>query len=80
MKTIIVEYLPWLLSFVSILVQYLAGNKNKTAWMISIPLQILWLIWICLSGSWGFIPLNFSMTAISIRNLLKWMKDDLIVE
>ena len=75
MKEFIVLYLPWFLSFMSIVVQYLAGSKSLSAWVISIPLQLFWIVWIIVSGTYGFIPLNVCMTIISIRNLLKWYKE-----
>lgn len=70
-----VKYGPWLLSTITIILTVLQGNKHKHAWSLTLINQALWLAWICLSGTWGFILLNLSMWVVCIRNHLKWKKE-----
>ena len=66
---------PWLLSTITILLTVLQGNKHKNAWLLTLINQALWLAWIVLSGTWGFILLNLSMWVVCFRNHLKWKKE-----
>jgi hypothetical protein len=75
MKAAIVDYLPWLLSAITIWMTLLAGNKSRSAWSIGLANQLLWLIWIIAIGSWGMIPMNLVLWIIYGRNYLKWAHD-----
>lgn len=72
MQAIVITYLPWLLSGISIWMAVLAGDKNRHAWAVGIVNQGLWLIWIVASRSWGFVPLNLVLWVVYARNHLKW--------
>jgi len=74
MKQIIVIYLPYLLSAITIYTMFLAGDKNKSAWMVGLINQLLWLIWIILSQSWGLIFGNIALWIVYGRNYVKWNK------
>jgi hypothetical protein len=37
--------------------------------------QLLWLIWIVVTGTWGLIPLNIALWVVYGRNHLKWKLD-----
>lgn len=65
-------YLPWLLSAITIWMTVLAGNKHRSAWIIGIANQALWLFWICASSAWGFLPMNAALWIVYSRNHLKW--------
>lgn len=69
----IVKYLPWLLSAITIYSMLLAGNKKKSAWLVGLLNQLLWLIWIVLSESWGLLPMNIALWIVYARNYLKWL-------
>lgn len=53
MQELIITKMPWLLSIISIYVQWQLGNKAKSAWLLSLGNQALWLVWICVSQQWG---------------------------
>ena len=71
-KEIIIKYLPYLLSTITIYSMLLAGNKKRGAWAVGLVNQALWLIWIILSASWGLLPMNIALWIVYIRNYLKW--------
>lgn len=66
------DYLPWLLSTITIWMTLLAGNKHPKAWLIGLFNQLLWLIWICVAGAWGLLPMNIALWVVYGRNHLKW--------
>ena len=70
-----IEYGPWLLSFITVILTVLQGNKWKNVWLLMFINQWLWLKWILLSGTWGFLPLNICMWVVCLRNHLKWSKE-----
>lgn len=72
MPNIIVEYLPWLLSAITIWMTVLAGNKHPSAWLFGLFAQAGWLLWIVATGTWGFIPMNLALWFVYGRNHLKW--------
>ena len=67
--------LPWLLSAITIWMTLMAGNKHPKAWLIGIGNQLLWLIWICVVGAWGLLPMNIALWVVYGRNHLKWSRD-----
>jgi hypothetical protein len=66
------DYLPWLLSAVTIYMTVLAGNKSRYAWLFGLGNQALWLVWICTVGAWGLLPMNAALWIVYARNHLKW--------
>lgn len=75
MKELIVNYLPWLLSVITIYMNVLAGNKNNLAWLFGLLNQILWLLWILISENYGLVPMNIALWVVCSRNYLKWNKE-----
>ena len=71
----IVTYLPWLLSAITIYMTILAGNKARWAWAIGLGNQALWLVWIIASSAWGLLPMNAALWIVYARNHMKWMKE-----
>lgn len=69
------NYLTWIISIATITQIYFAGNKVWWAWLITIFNQILWLIFIIGSNSWGLLPLNAVMVILGVRNCLKWFSE-----
>jgi len=67
-----ITYIPYILSALTILMFFLAGNKNKYTWMVGLFNQMLWLMWIILSGTWGLLPMNIALWIIYFRNHIKW--------
>jgi hypothetical protein len=75
MKHLIITYLPYLLSTITIYQVFLAGNKNVHAWIIGIGNQVLWLTWILVSQNYGLLPMNVAMWVLYTRNHFKWKKE-----
>ena len=71
----IVTYLPWLLSTITIWSMHLAGDKHSWTWAVGLVNQALWLVWIIASESWGLIPMNVALWIVYARNHLKWRSD-----
>lgn len=72
MTSTIETYLPALLSVITIWMTLMAGNKHPRAWLVGLGNQLLWLIWICAAAKWWFLPMNFAMWLVYLRNHLKW--------
>lgn len=72
MNQIIITYLPWLMSAITIYMTLLAGNKNRNAWLIGLVNQALWLSWIITTHTWGLLPMNLALWIVYGRNHLKW--------
>lgn len=66
------DYLPWLMSLVTIVSMYLAGNKARAAWIVGLGNQALWLTWIATTQAWGLLPMTFALCFVYARNLMKW--------
>lgn len=69
-------YLPWLLSAITIWMTLMAGNKHPKAWLIGLGNQLLWLVWICVVGAWGLLPMNIALWIVYGRNHLVWSRGD----
>lgn len=72
MTTYIIKYLPYLLSAITAYTMLLAGNKRAGAWLVGLLNQVLWLIWIFTSATWGLLPMTAVMVIVYIRNYVKW--------
>lgn len=66
------EHLPWLMSAVTIWMTLLAGNKHKSAWLVGLFNQALWLSWIISTSTWGLIPMNIALWIVYARNHWRW--------
>lgn len=75
MKHLIVNYLPYLLSAITIWMTVLTGNLHRHTWLLGLANQALWLVWIVVSESWGFIPLNVALWYVYCRNHYKWVHE-----
>ncbi len=74
--TAVREYLPWLLSAITIWMTVLAGNKHRSAWAVGLVNQALWAMWIVSASAWGLLPMNLALWAVYARNHLKWRNHD----
>ena len=72
MSAAVRDYLPWLLSAITIWMTILAGNKARWAWLVGLLNQALWLVWIIASSAWGLLPMNAALWVLYARNHLKW--------
>lgn len=64
--------LPYILSCITIWMTMLAGNKHKSAWLVGIANQVLWLLWIVTTATWGFLLLNIVLWILYIKNHIQW--------
>lgn len=64
--------LPWVMSIGTILTLYLAGEKKCIAWLIGLLNQVLWFVYIYMTGSYGLSPMAGVITVIYARNLWRW--------
>lgn len=72
MRAAIVEWLPWLLSAITVASMWLAGAKHPRAWLVGLVNQLLWLVWIVAADKPGFLPMNFALWIVYARNHFKW--------
>ena len=70
--------MDWVCSILTIIAFWLVGNKNKWGQVMFIFNQIAWWPLIYSTEQWGLIPLNIFMTIVSIRNSIKWFKEEKI--
>lgn len=75
MLEILIDLLPWVLSFLTILMTIMAGSKHRFSWMLGAWNQVLWFVWIFLSGTWGLLPMNIAMAIVYLRNHYKWKRE-----
>ena len=66
---------PWILSAITIYMNFLAGNRSRHAWAVGLFAQALWLGRILYTQTWGFLPMNVALWVIYGRNHLKWSKE-----
>ncbi|MBB5051135.1 hypothetical protein HNQ36_001089 [Afipia massiliensis] len=74
MNYAIANYLPYVLSAITIWMTLLAGNLHRKAWLVGLLNQALWLLWILTTASWGFIPLNIALWIVYARNHFRWAR------
>ncbi len=72
MAEAIKDYLPWLLSAITIYSMWLAGERSKYTWLIGLAHQALWLVWIVATQAWGLLPMNLALWFVYGRNHWKW--------
>lgn len=58
-----------IMSLVTILVMWLAGNGDKRAWVLGLCNQALWLGFIFITKSYGLLILTAALIVVYIRNL-----------
>lgn len=68
------DYLPWLMSAITIWMTALAGSKHPRAWFIALSNNGLWLVWIIADQAWGLLPMNIALWIVYGRNHLKWSR------
>jgi hypothetical protein len=72
MRQHVINYLPWLLSLITIWTTVWAGNKHPSAWAVGLVGQGLWLAWIVTAQAWGFLPMNIALWIVYARNHWLW--------
>ncbi len=69
-----VQYMTWFMSAVTITSVWLTGNKDVRGWYLGLFSQSLWVIYIIVTHTWGFIPTTAFLAVIQFRNALKWRR------
>lgn len=69
---ILAQQLPWLLSFLSLVMSVLTGNKWRHVWAFGLGIQCVWVVWIVAAQTYGFLPLCLALFVIYARNHIKW--------
>lgn len=73
MRGLLVDWMPWLvLSPLTLWMTFAAGEMRRNAWAIGIANQLAWLAWIVASEAWGLVPMNLALTALYVRNHVRW--------
>lgn len=67
------RYMPWLLSALTVWMNWLAGSNAPHAWGIGLLTQAGWLAWIIAGKHWGFLPMNIALWVVYGRNHLLWI-------
>jgi hypothetical protein len=66
------DVLPFILSAVTIIAMWLAGRKDRRAWSLGLANQVLWLVFIWHTESWGLLGLTVALTWIYSQNYRRW--------
>lgn len=76
-RQFIAEYLPWLMSAITITAIELQGRKWPKAWALSLAGQVLWIVWLLatIPTNNGFAPMVAVLTFQYARNHLKWLRE-----
>lgn len=70
------DVLPWLMSAVTLWMTFLQGRKTWTAWAWGLVNQVMWLLFILYTQTWGLLPLNVGLWWLYARNLVRWYDDE----
>lgn len=65
-----------LLSIITIITMWLAGNNDKRAWVLGLSNQALWIILILWTSAYGLLLLTGALIFVYTRNLIKWSNHD----
>lgn len=68
--------MAWVISLVTIVSMELMVRKRRSAWVLSILNQGLWLWLIVSTRQWGLLPLNLCMWIQAVRGLIRWSNAD----
>jgi len=71
----LIQIMPWIMSAITIWMTVLAGNRHRSAWLIGLANQALWLSWIILTANWGLLPMNIALWIVYARNHMRWSAD-----
>lgn len=74
MITVFFTILPWLLSLLTGVVTWLAGDHDIRAWYVGIAAQFFWIAFDIHTHAYGLLPIGGMLFYIYMRNLLAWRK------
>ena len=64
--------LQWVLAFMSIVMIWKMGDKDRLGPIIGLVSQVLWLVYTSLTGQWGLFFSAIVFTYVHARNLYLW--------
>ena len=64
--------MDWFISALMILWYWLAGNKWKYTWHLSVFVNLVWIVYAITIGEYGLIPSSAIIGGIAVRNLILW--------
>jgi hypothetical protein len=67
----IVSVLPWMLSFGTIAVLWMAPTTPRVAWLLGIALQPAWILFAIMASAYGLLPLSVVLIYVYARNYRK---------
>lgn len=70
---------PWwsiVLALLGITSMVLAGNKLKSAWVIGLISQVIWITYGFITNQWGFVLSGVAFSIVYVRNLLLWHAEE----
>ena len=67
-------FIPYYLSVTTVIAVMRQGSKDVLGWWIMLGNQTLWLVWMLMSNSFGFLIMNLFLWYASVRNILIWRK------
>lgn len=70
------EWLPWVMSAITLYMTFLQGRKTWKAWAVGLANQLLWLWFVIETRTWGLLPLNIGLWWLYARNLRIWYRDE----
>lgn len=68
--------MDWYLSALLIAVYYFAGSKKWWSWGLAILSAASWIVYAVRIDQLGLIPSSVFVLAISIRNIIKWRREE----
>jgi len=74
--TAIRDVLPWFMSAITLYMTFLQGSKRWDAWAWGLVNQLLWLVYVLYTHTWGLLPLNIGLWFLYVRNLRRWHHEE----
>ena len=71
----VISIMPIFMSCVTVWMTWLTGHKHPLTWKVGLFGQVLWTIWIIISGTWDLIPVNLTLWVLYYRNHRLWKRD-----
>jgi hypothetical protein len=68
--------MQYFLSIITGLSIWAMGNKTILGPIIGLITQVFWVIYVIMTSQWGLLPGVILLSAINLRNLIKWLKED----
>jgi len=71
------NYITIIISILSVWTLYDVGNKKRRGWIVGLVSQFFWFYFIIKTENYGLLAMNIIYTALYIRNLIRWKKNEI---